>query len=40
MAIIIISTEMLQVEACAFIIVIPAMFFHAVCHIAFKYIMS
>ena len=40
MAIIIISTKTLQVEACAFIIVIPVMFIQTVCHSAFKYIMS
>jgi len=36
MAVIIISTETLYVEACAFIIVIPLMFIHTVCHFAFK----
>lgn len=40
MSVIIISTKSLQVEDCAFIIVIPVMFIHAVCHFAFKYIMS
>jgi len=39
-AFVIISTKMLQVEACAFIIVIPVMHIHIVCHFAFKYIMS
>jgi len=40
MVIIIMSTKTLQVEDCAFIIVIPVMFINAVCHFAFKYIMS
>jgi len=38
--VIIISTKTLQVEACAFIIVIPVMLIFTVCHFAFKHIMS